>query len=83
MPAGNDAVLMLRTPGFTVTVKVLVAVLELLSVTLNVTLGVPETVGVPLMAPPLERLRPEGRAPVKTLHEYPAPLPPLAAMVAE
>jgi hypothetical protein len=77
---GSDGVVMVSA-GFTVRVKVFVAVFELLSVTLNVMLGEPLAVGVPLIVPPLERLNPEGRLPLWMLHVYPLPLPPLAANV--
>jgi hypothetical protein len=77
---GSEAVVIVRAT-FTVRVSAAVTVFELLSVTLNVMLGEPAAVGVPLIVPPLERLNPEARLPLWMLHVYPLPLPPVAANV--
>ena len=52
------------------------------SVTCTVKLDWPALVGVPLMVPPLLKLRPAGNAPAETVHEYGA-VPPEAVSVDE
>ena len=69
--------------GLTVRFNCLVTVFEPLSVTRKVTLEAPTAVGVPLIVPLLDRLRPKGRAPLEMLQENPLPVPPLAARVVE
>ena len=55
------------------------------SVTVMTTLNVPEAVGVPVMAPPVERVKPAGAVDplaAAQVHVYPVPEPPVAASVA-
>ncbi len=63
--------------------RLAVAVFAEESVTLAVKVKLPDVVGVPLMEPAEERVRPPGRAPEETVQVYPVPLPPLATRVAE
>jgi hypothetical protein len=58
--------------------RALVAVVFAESLTCTVKLLLPDAVGVPDIAPAAERVRPAGRAPALTVHEYP-PVPPDAA----
>ena len=56
-----------ETGAATVMLSDLVAVVPRLSVTLTVKAEVPAAVGVPLMAPAPERVRPAGRVPLLML----------------
>jgi len=72
------------TPALTAMAKLPVAVLPAESVTLAVKLVVPVAVGLPVMAPPEERLRPAGKVvPPESDQLYGKPEPPVAARVCE
>jgi hypothetical protein len=59
-----------------------VAVFEAESVTLTVKPTAPVAVALPVMTPPVERLRPAGSEfPLASVHVYPVPEPPLAESV--
>ena len=58
------------------------ALSETESVTVTLTLVVPETVGLPLSTPPMERESPAGSVePLVTAQVYPPPEPPVATKV--
>ena len=59
----KELVVIASAAAGTTSVNALVALPEALSVTFTVKLAVPESVGVPLIVPLLERLRPVGRVP--------------------
>jgi hypothetical protein len=58
----------------------LLAVVLAVSVTFAVKVDDPAAVGVPVIAPPADKLSPAGRDPFANDHEYP-PVPPVAASV--
>ena len=80
VPFGSDAVLTDKGGTVTVSVNACVSDVCAASVTLTVKPAAPDPVGVPLMTPAPERLRPAGKDPDETDHVY-APVPPLAASV--
>jgi len=66
---GNEAVAIVKGGGgFTVIVMAWLAVTPVASATWKVTLALPAPVGIPLMAPPLLRVRPKGRVPEVIVH---------------
>ena len=79
MAFGSELVV---TDGAALTVKLKFAVAKALvaSVTFAVKLLVPFAVGVPEIAPALERVNPAGRLPALMVHES-GDVPPLAAKV--
>jgi hypothetical protein len=83
-PAGSDAVVTDKA-GFTTMLRLAVAVLAVgvsESVTVTVKLEVPAVVGVPDITPvEALRIRPAGKLPVVTAHEY-GVMPPVACKVA-
>jgi hypothetical protein len=74
-------VVVIARPAPIVTLNVWVAEEEAELVTLTVKLNDPAAVGVPVIAPELNRFSPEGRAPEIRVQTY--PLPPVAASVCE
>ena len=61
-----------------------VAVFEAESVTVTLVVEVPVVVGVPVMAPFVDRTRPVGSdEPLDTAHVYPVPDPPVEARTCE
>jgi hypothetical protein len=75
MPPFNDAVVILRLGAETVNASDTVTVAPELSFTAMEKTEVPTTVGVPLSAPPADRVSPAGRNPVASENVYGA-VPP-------
>lgn len=83
MPAGIDAVAMLKAGGFTTSVKLLFALAEPLSFTCAVKVELPAAVGVPLITPEAEsRDNPAGSEPALIDQLY-GGVPPEAFNVCE
>jgi hypothetical protein len=78
-PTGR-LVVVTETVGMTVSVNARVAVMELASVIVNVMLGAPATVGVPVITPAPDKVSPGGRS--VDVHVYgPVPPAPTRALV--
>jgi hypothetical protein len=70
VPAGSDDVVMPSAGGLIVSDRAAVVDAAALSVTLTVKFTVPAAVGVPDIAPPVDRLNPAGNDPADSDHEY-------------
>src|SRR5204863_9186369 len=79
-PAGRGEVVIIDGAGLIVSANGLDAVWEPVSLTSAVKLAVPAVVGVPLIAPPLDNVRPAGKPPNVIDHVW-DPVPPAAANV--
>ena len=81
-PSGSDAAVEMDSVAATVMLNCFVAVTERLSLSCTVKVNAPPALGVPVMAPAVERANPAGRDPVEIDHEY-GGVPPLAASACE
>jgi hypothetical protein len=82
VPAGSEEVVIVKAGGLMVTDSVAVADLDPLSVTFALKFEDPAALGVPVIAPLAARLRPAGKDPLDTDHEYGGD-PPAAPRVCE
>ena len=82
VPAGSDAVPILKAGGLIVSDSAAVVETDALSVTFTVKLLDPAVPGVPDIVPPADRVNPDGRVPTDTVHVY-GGVPPAAASACE